>query len=158
MRNRNERIEAIRRLVSEIDVKNQGQMMELLKERGCTVTQATLSRDLKKMKISKVANTYGEYVYVLPNMAQLKKSSEPDMQQVTGQPRYGFVSMQFSGNLAVIRTKPGYAGSLAYDIDNASIPEVLGTIAGDDTIILVLSEHSNHAFIKRLLEPIIISM
>jgi len=161
MRNRNDRIEAIRQLVSEMDIKNQEQMMNLLIERGCPVTQATLSRDLKKMKISKVANTYGEYVYVLPNLSQMKRNTESSelkkLDQVD-QPRYGFVSLQFSGNLAVIRTKPGWASSLAYDIDNSNVPGVLGTIAGDDTIMMVLAENANQAVIKHVLEPIIISM
>lgn len=52
----------------------------------------------------------------------------------------GFISLQFSGNIAVIRTRPGYASSMAYDIDNHEFEEILGTIAGDDTIMLVLRE------------------
>lgn len=156
MKNKNDRMEAIRQIVSEIDVKNQEQLMAYLTDKGYSITQATLSRDLKKMKISKVANTYGEYVYVLPNHTLLKRGKENV--QVSAQPRYGFVSLTFSGNIAVIKTKPGYAASLAYDIDNSDIPGVLGTIAGDDALLLVLAEDASRQDVKRSIEPIIVSL
>lgn len=156
MKNKNNRLEAIRQIVSEMDVKNQEQLMGLLSEKGYEVTQATLSRDLKKMKISKVANTYGDYIYVLPNHALLKRDREAS--HLVNQPRYGFVSLNFSGNMAVIKTRPGYAASLAYDIDNCDIPGVYGTIAGDDTLLMILAENANRQEIKHVLEPIIISL
>lgn len=160
MKNKNNRLEAIRMVISEQDIKNQEQLLEILTAKGYSVTQATLSRDLKKMKISKVANTYGDYLYVLPNHALLQKkasSHQPEESQLN-QPRYGFVSLNFSGNMAVIKTKPGYASSLAYDIDGHNIPGILGTIAGDDTLLIVLSESANRVEIKHQLEPIIVSL
>ena len=60
--------------------------------------------------------------------------------------------------MVVIKTRPGYASSLAYDIDNHNLPGVLGTIAGDDTLLMVLAEGSSRQEIKRLLEPIIVSL
>ena len=159
MKNKNNRLEAIRLIISEQDIKNQDQLLQVLNSKGYSVTQATLSRDLKKMKISKVANTYGDYLYVLPNHAILqKKNSGSQEETLMNQPRYGFVSLNFSGNMAVIKTKPGYASSLAYDVDNHNLPGVLGTIAGDDTLLIVLAEGANRMEIKRLLEPIIISL
>ena len=159
MKNKNNRLEAIRLIISEQDIKNQDQLLQVLNSKGYSVTQATLSRDLKKMKISKVANTYGDYLYVLPNHAILqKKNSGSQEETLMNQPRYGFVSLNFSGNMAVIKTKPGYASSLAYDVDNHTLPGVLGTIAGDDTLLIVLAEGANRMEIKRLLEPIIISL
>ena len=160
MKNKNNRLEAIRMVISEQDVKNQEQLLQILLQKGYSVTQTTLSRDLKKMKISKVANTYGDYLYVLPNHALLqKKTGTAALDDHTlNQPRYGFVSLNFSGNMAVIKTKPGYASSLAYDIDNHNIPGVLGTIAGDDTLLIVLSENANRMEIKHQLEPIIVSL
>lgn len=160
MKNKNNRLEAIRMVISEQDVKNQEQLLQILLQKGYSVTQATLSRDLKKMKISKVANTYGDYLYVLPNHALLqKKTGTAALDDHTlNQPRYGFVSLNFSGNMAVIKTKPGYASSLAYDIDNHNISGVLGTIAGDDTLLIVLSENANRMEIKHQLEPIIVSL
>lgn len=159
MKNKNNRLEAIRQIISMQDIKNQEQLMNVLVGEGFTVTQATLSRDLKKMKISKVANTYGDYVYVLPNHALLKRGNrEEEVPAASGQPRYGFVSLNFSGNMAVIKTKPGYASSLAYDIDNSSIPGLLGTIAGDDTLLIILTENADRQVVKHMLEPIIISL
>ena len=160
MKNKNDRLEAIRMVISEQDIKNQDQLLQILTSRGYSVTQATLSRDLKKMKISKVANTYGDYLYVLPNHAILqKKTSSIHVEETSlNQPRYGFVSLNFSGNMAVIKTKPGYASSLAYDIDNHNISGVLGTIAGDDTLLIVLAENANRIEIKHQLEPIIVSL
>jgi len=159
MKNKNNRLEAIRLIISEQDIKNQDQLLQVLNSRGYSVTQATLSRDLKKMKISKVANTYGDYLYVLPNHALLQKKNGSTFDEVaSNQPRYGFVSLNFSGNMAVIKTRPGYASSLAYDVDNNNLPGVLGTIAGDDTLLIVLAEGANRQEIKRLLEPIIISL
>jgi len=159
MKNKNNRLEAIRLIISEQDIKNQDQLLQVLNSRGYTVTQATLSRDLKKMKISKVANTYGDYVYVLPNHALLQKKGGASYDEIaSNQPRYGFVSLNFSGNMAVIKTRPGYASSLAYDVDNNNVPGVLGTIAGDDTLLIVLAEDANRMEIKRLLEPIIVSL
>ena len=114
MKNKNNRLEAIRLIISEQDIKNQDQLLQVLNSRGYSVTQATLSRDLKKMKISKVANTYGDYLYVLPNHALLQKKSGGSYDEVaSSQPRYGFVSLNFSGNMAVIKTRPGSASSLA---------------------------------------------
>ncbi|MBO5811803.1 MAG: arginine repressor [Bacteroidaceae bacterium] len=158
MKNKNNRLEAIRQVISEQDIKNQDQLLQVLTSMGYNVTQATLSRDLKKMKISKVANTYGDYLYVLPNRALVQKKAAAESVPVVNQPRYGFVSLNFSGNMAVIKTRPGYASSLAYDIDNHNLPNVLGTIAGDDTLLMVLSEDANRTEIKHLLEPIIISI
>ena len=90
--------------------------------------------------MAKAATMNGNYVYVLPNATMYKRVSSPaqikEMMQVPG-----FISIQFSGNMAVIRTKPGYASSIAYNIDNSEIPYILGTIAGDDTIFMVIQEN-----------------
>ena len=84
MKNKNNRLEAIRLIISEQDIKNQDQLLQVLNSKGYSVTQATLSRDLKKMKISKVANTYGDYLYVLPNHAILQKKSSSGSAEETG--------------------------------------------------------------------------
>ena len=67
----------------------------------------------------------------------------------------GFKSIEFSANIAVIKTRPGYASSLAYDIDNASLHEIIGTIAGDDTIMMVVSEGCSRTDVKQALAHII---
>ena len=81
----------------------------------------------------------GNYIYVLPNDTMYKRVSTPhtirEMMQVPG-----FLSINFSGNMGVIKTRPGYASSIAYNIDNSQIDEILGTIAGDDTIFIVIKQ------------------
>ena len=81
----------------------------------------------------------GSYVYVLPNDTMYKRISTPhsirEMMQVPG-----FLSINFSGNMGVIKTRPGYASSIAYNIDNSHIDQILGTIAGDDTIFIVIKQ------------------
>ena len=80
----------------------------------------------------------GKYVYVLPNNIMYKRSTDQSAGEMLM--NNGFISLQFSGNIAVIKTRPGYASSMAYDIDNRESDTILGTIAGDDTIMLVLRE------------------
>jgi transcriptional regulator of arginine metabolism len=109
----------------------------LLTERQCEVTQATLSRDLKLLKVAKTPLSNGTYKYILPSY------NKPIPTQVVTNPviSHGAVlSVEFSGQLAVIKTKPGYASAIAWDIDNKATEEVLGTIAGDDTILVVPRE------------------
>ncbi len=161
MKNKNSRLDAIRLIVSGQDVHTQDELLNLLIEDGYQVTQATLSRDLKRMKISKVANAYGDYLYVLPNHAVMKHAPSQDQSVQTNsvsKPRYGFLSLKFTGNMAVIKTCPGYASGLAYDIDTQNFPDILGTIAGDDTLLIILAEGADRTKIKRMLEPIIVSL
>ena len=81
----------------------------------------------------------GKYVYVLPNETMYKRIHKPiSALEMMNTP--GFISINFSGNMGVIKTRPGYASSIAYNIDNSDIPEIMGTIAGDDTIFIVVKE------------------
>jgi transcriptional regulator of arginine metabolism len=67
----------------------------------------------------------------------------------------GYLSLNFSGNLGVIKTRPGYASLIAYNIDNADMPDLLGTVAGDDTILLIIKEGSNRKDVIKSLSAII---
>ena len=67
----------------------------------------------------------------------------------------GFISLRFSGNIGVIKTRPGYASSIAYDIDNTDIPQIIGTIAGDDTILIVVEEGTPRDIVREALSTII---
>ena len=67
----------------------------------------------------------------------------------------GFISLRFSRNIGIIKTRPGYASSIAYDIDNADIPQIIGTIAGDDTIMIVVEEGVAHNDVRAALSHII---
>ena len=131
----------------------QGENRKELNREGFELTQATLSRDLKQLKVAKAASMNGKYVYVLPNNIMYKRSTDQSAGEMLR--NNGFISLQFSGNIAVIRTRPGYASSMAYDIDNNEFSEILGTIAGDDTIMLVLREGVATSKIRQLLSLII---
>ena len=96
----------------------------------------------------------GNYVYVLPNNTMYKRMTEQHSASEMLM-HNGFISIEFSANLAVIKTRPGYASSLAYDIDNRNFDEILGTIAGDDTIMLVIREGCTRAGVKNALSLII---
>lgn len=139
MKIKNSRLEALRMIISSQEMGSQEELLQALKQEGYVVTQATLSRDLKQLKVAKAATMRGNYVYVLPNDTMYKRVSTPlrvkEMMQVPG-----FLSINFSGNLGVIKTRPGYASSIAYNIDNNHIEEIIGTIAGDDTIFIVIKQ------------------
>ena len=135
------------------EVGSQEELLQELNREGFELTQATLSRDLKQLKVAKAASMNGKYVYVLPNNIMYKRSTDQSAGEMLR--NNGFISLQFSGNIAVIRTRPGYASSMAYDIDNRECPAVLGTIAGDDTIMMVLHEAASHEEIRVFLSQII---
>ena len=136
---------------------SQEELLAALQEEGFKLTQATLSRDLKQLKVAKAASMGGNYVYVLPNVAMYKRVSSPaqvkEMMQVPG-----FLSINFSGNIGVIKTRPGYASSIAYNIDASNIPYILGTIAGDDTILIVCTENSSEHDVVAALSKVVTNM
>lgn len=143
MKTKDRRLEAIKMIISGKEVGSQEEVLNELRKEGFTLTQATLSRDLKQLKVAKAASMNGKYVYVLPNETMYRRSHKPlSAGEMLSNP--GFLSIYFSGNLGVIKTRPGYASSIAYNIDNSNVPEILGTIAGDDTIIIVLREGVDH--------------
>lgn len=126
-------------LISSKELGNQDELLKELLAAGFSLTQATLSRDLKQLKVAKAASMNGKYMYVLPNETMYARVRKP-MTTAEMLKNSGFLSLTFSGNLGVIKTKPGYASALAFNIDSNNIPEILGTIAGDDTIIMVIKE------------------
>lgn len=153
MKKKANRLDAIKMIISSKEVGSQDELLQALGEAGFELTQATLSRDLKQLKVAKAANTNGRYVYVLPNDIMYKRNNGQSPSEMLMYS--GFVSLQFSANIAVIRTRPGYASSMAYDIDNREYEGILGTIAGDDTIMLVLRERTSHEEVRRFLSSII---
>lgn len=154
MKIKTSRMEALKMLISSQELGSQEEVLQALAKEGYTVTQATLSRDLKQLKVAKTASMNGRYVYVLPNETMYKRVPNPrsarEMLMTSG-----FTSINFSGNMIVIKTRPGYASSIAYNIDNSDIPQILGTIAGDDTIFLVKKEGTREKDIIDLLAEII---
>ncbi len=142
MKVKTRRLETLKVLISSMELCSQEEVLHALQKEGFTLTQATLSRDLKQLKVAKAASMSGKYVYVLPNDTMYRRVSTPkQVSEMLATP--GFISINFSGNIGVIKTRPGYASSIAYNIDNSDIPEILGTIAGDDTILIIIREGSD---------------
>jgi transcriptional regulator of arginine metabolism len=153
MKKKTNRLDAIKMIISSKEIGQQEELLQALRAEGINVTQATLSRDLKQLKAAKASNHNGKYVYVLPNDVMYKRNTAQSASEMLMSG--GFRSLHFSGNLAVIRTRPGYASSMAYDIDNRECSHIIGTVAGDDTILMVLSETCKHADVRRFLKSII---
>ena len=145
MKNRKKRVELMVDIIKNQCIASQEELARRLAEHGYVVTQATLSRDLKMLKTTKVPTDRGTYMYILPDSNTLKDkllaSGQLDM---NANYQSGFVSLAFSGNIAVIKTRNGYAAGLAYDIDMSNAPEILGTIPGSDTIFAVMREGLTH--------------
>ena len=154
MKVKKNRLETLRMIISSQELGNQEELLIALQKEGFKLTQATLSRDLKQLKVAKAATMNGNYVYVLPNVTMYKRVSTPhqikEMMQVPG-----FLSIQFSGNMGVIKTRPGYASSIAYNIDSSEIPQILGTIAGDDTIFIVIKQGVNEEEVVNALSEVV---
>ena len=153
MKIKSQRLDAIRLIISHMEICSQEELKEELLKEGYNPTQATLSRDLKQLSVVKSVGSKGKYRYVLPSSPSYIRYSEIKPNLEMGD--IGFLTIKFSGNLAVIRTLPSYAGAIAYRIDNHNIPIILGTIAGDDTIFLVLSEEATRTEVMKQLSAVI---
>jgi transcriptional regulator of arginine metabolism len=129
----------IARLLEEQAISSQVQLVELLASDGVVATQATVSRDLEDLGAVKVRIPGGATAYAIPEHA--KEGSAPDdhLRRVMGD---FVVEVAHSTNLVVLRTPPGSAHVVASAIDRAGLPDVLGTVAGDDTILVVCSENA----------------
>ena len=117
-------------------VHSQSDLVKLLKKAGFAVTQATASRDLEEVGAVRSRNESGELVY------QIGASADGAISKSMSLPSDLILSVESSGNLAVVRTPPGGAQFLASSLDNSGIKSIIGTIAGDDTV-LVVSKKSN---------------
>jgi transcriptional regulator of arginine metabolism len=154
MKVKNSRLEALRLIISSQQLGSQEELLNALQKEGFKLTQATLSRDLKQLKVAKAATMGGNYVYVLPNETMYKRVQTPSsVREMLQMP--GFINITFSGNMAVIKTRPGYASSIAWNIDNSNISLVLGTIAGADTIFLVIKEGSSREDVISMLSEVV---
>ena len=133
MNQKTQRLSIIRKIIRSEYISSQEELIARLVECGVQVTQSTLSRDLKFMHVAKVPHKEKGYIYVLPN------SPRNDL-VVSTNITDNITDIAFSGNLCVITTKPGYASAISVPIDSRGITDILGTIAGDNTILLVLRE------------------
>ena len=133
MNSKAQRFAIIRKIIRSELISSQEDLIARLLESGIEITQSTLSRDLKYMHVAKVPHKDKGYIYVLPNNSRDDIVISPNISD-------NITDIAFSGNMCVISTKPGYASAISVPIDNKGISEILGTIAGDNTILLILRE------------------
>jgi len=144
-----ERLRLVRNLIQEKKITSQEELLDHVKDHGFNTTQATLSRDLKYLKATKkYDDALKGYMYVLP---ENKSTPGQDIRFALDE----FISLDFSDNMAVIKTSSGFANAIAIYIDRIYFEEVVGTLAGDDTILIVLRSGVSHKdFVNSLLEHI----
>ena len=148
MKNKSIRLSMIAQLLSYGDYSSKEALMADLKLGGFDLTQGTLSRDLRELRVTKVISG-GRQVYRLPNRQNTEVDSVQSANQVVPS---SVVSIKFSGNLAVVHTLPGHASHVASDIDRAQPKGIVGTLAGDDTVLLVLAEDAQRYEVMQLVD------
>ncbi len=124
---------AIMDIISNQRIATQEELCETLKNNGFDITQATVSRDIKELQLIKVPDSAG-YHYAMPEITALKGSQERMIRVF----KDSVINFDYSGNIIVIKTMPGAAQSVASLIDTAEQPHILGSVAGDDTIFIVV--------------------
>lgn len=137
MKERLVRLKVIRKLIKTYRIESQEILLGHLQKEGFMVTQATLSRDLKLLKVGKISDGHNGYVYTLPGEDDRQEHERTYVNDFLR----GYVSIDWSGNMIVIRTYSGHADSVALAVDNLALDDVLGTIAGrDNTVFVCLRE------------------
>jgi len=153
MKERQDRLEKIRKIITNNKIRSQDSLMEYLNKEGIVVTQATLSRDLKLLKCGKISDGQGDYLYSLA----------ADNFRFDAEPAYiqdflkGYISIEWSGNIVLVKTYSGHSDPVSLALDNMDLNEIiLGTIAGrDNTVAVILREgKKGEDFLKRLKEII----
>jgi transcriptional regulator of arginine metabolism len=128
---------AIARIIGALPVGSQPQLVDLLAEEGIVATQATVSRDLEDLGAVKVRVPGGDTVYALPELEPQRVAPHDQLRRVMGE---WVAEVRVSGNLVVVRTPPGCAHVVASALDRSGLHGVVGTVAGDDTMLVVADE------------------
>lgn len=134
---KHQRQHRITRLLTSRAVTSQAQLVELLAAEGTPATQATVSRDLLDLGVVKVRLPGGESAYALPELPAQQIAPEDHLRRVLGE---WVVEVSWSANLVVLRTPPGSAHVVGSALDRSGLDGVLGTVAGDDTLLVVVDE------------------
>jgi transcriptional regulator of arginine metabolism len=137
MSTRTQRQQRIARLLAEQAVSSQGQVVELLAREGTVATQTTVSRDLEELGAVKVRVAGGETVYAIPEIPYDRVTTQDHLRRVLGD---WVADVAWSSNLVILRTPPGSAHVVGSAIDRSGMDGVLGTVAGDDTVLVVATE------------------
>lgn len=147
LKERHSRLKAIRKLIKNHRVESQETLLSYLQKEGYEVTQATLSRDLKMLKVGKVSDGNAGYFYTLPSDEENQESEQIYKRDFLR----GYVSIDWSGNIVVIKTFPGHANTVSNALDNLNLEDLLGTVAGDNCLFACIKEGiSGEEFVKKL--------
>ena len=131
---KSKRQEEILRIIEEVDVETQDQLLEQLRLRGVTSTQATISRDIKELHLIKELTGYGTYKYVVSE----RKTSLNFAGRLRTIFKEGVTSFDMAQNIVVVKTMPGLASAAGAAVDGMEIPDLVGSLAGDDTALLIM--------------------
>ena len=141
----------IKRIILNNKIASQEELLESLRKAGFELTQATLSRDLKEIRVGKLADPTRGSVYILHE--QLKQNNQ--QANIPLIPVNSVLSVVFSYHLCVIRTFPSFASTVANYIDSSQLAEIAGTVAGDDTILVIPREGYTQKEIMKVLGTVI---
>ncbi len=144
------RLLVIEKIISGGNITSQEMLLKKLSGRGIKCTQATLSRDLRQLGAGRISDGRGEYIYSLPGSGKDKAVIKGEQQVLPV-----IIDLVDARGLLVIRTLPGNANSTAYFIDNTSRYEIAGTIAGDDTVLVIPRKGVTVSQVHTCLETII---
>ncbi|WP_028610450.1 transcriptional regulator AhrC/ArgR [Paenibacillus harenae] len=139
----------IKEIISNHDIETQEELVEALRATGMQVTQATVSRDMKELMLIKVPAGEGKYKYSIPHETQRQNPIHKLKRALLDH----FVHIDYTDNLVVLKCLPGTANAIGALLDNMEWPELMGTICGDDTILMICrtKTHSGEV-VERLLE------
>ena len=141
----------ISKLLEQYTVTNQSQLVDLLAADGVAATQATVSRDLEEMGAIKIRVPGGDSAYAIPALPRQQLAPEDHLRRVMGE---WVVEVSVSANLVVLGTPPGSAHVVASALDRAGLADILGTVAGDDTLLVVVDEAVGGAAVARRLRTL----
>jgi len=130
---KNARQQKILELIEAYDIDTQELMIEKLREAGINATQTTISRDIRELKLVKGMTGKGEYKYILPGVKR-----ENNIPVLNAALTDSVTRIEAAGNIVVVKTYPGMANALAVCVDSLEKPHIVGSVAGDDTILLVV--------------------
>ena len=134
MKERLARLNAVKKIIKSNRIESQEALLGYLQNEGIIITQATLSRDLKVLKVGKVSDGHDSYVYTLPGDDEKQEYERTYINDFLR----GYVSIEWSGNMVVIKTYSGHSDSVAMALDSLNLDNVLGTISGRDNVVFAV--------------------
>lgn len=144
--NKGQRHIKIRELITKFDIETQDELVDFLYSDGFHVTQATVSRDIKELQLIKVPTHDGKYKYSLPSQSDQRFNIQLKLKRTLID---CFISIDQADNLLVMKTMPGNANAVGALIDNLDWQEIMGTICGDDTILIICRTKENGEAVSR---------